>query len=101
VIEADPDGGDDVGRVADEPGVAVVVGGAGLSGDVAETVALEACRGATLHDAAQQGVHDVHRRRVGDAVLLDGVDEERLAAIVTDLPHQVRLDRTPRFGKAV
>jgi len=29
-------------------------------------------------------------RRVGDAVLLDGVDEERLAAIVTDLPHQVR-----------
>src|SRR5690606_20752743 len=35
VVLADPDGGDEAARVADEPGVLVVRGGAGLARDVA------------------------------------------------------------------
>ena len=59
LIEPDPDGGDDVAIEAVEPGVARLVGGAGLAGDVA---ALQrqtgADAGAALDDVGHHVVHD-------------------------------------------
>src|SRR5258708_19810238 len=94
-IEADPDGRDDVGRVADEPGVAIVVGRAGLPCHVAEAVALETRGRAALHDAAQQRVHDVGGASVRHAGLPALAREERLAVIVPDLTHEIRLEPYP------
>ena len=92
MVEADPHRRHDVGRVADEPGVAVIARRPGFPGDVAEAVALQPRGRAAQHHAAQQRVHHVHRRGRSDLLRIELVEEELLAAGVADLADEQRLD---------
>src|SRR5947207_721339 len=66
VAIADPDGRHDVGREADEPGVAVVLGRAGLSGDRPASGELSGLAGAGADDAGEHLVLDRCEVRVED-----------------------------------
>ena len=74
---ADPDGGDELRRVADEPRVAVVLGRAGLAGDL--PAGQRAALPVPYADDALQHVVDDRRLRLGQHRLRDGVVDVRLA----------------------
>ena len=69
---------DELGRIADKPGVAVILAGAGLAGDV---VACDrrAPAGAVRHDLAQHGVHGTELQRADDLA-------ETVALALVDAP---------------
>src|SRR5690554_3686875 len=66
VVLADPDGDGQVGVVAGEPGVALVVGGAGLADDIIPTQLQGGAAGAALDHIAQHVGQDVGGDRVHD-----------------------------------
>ena len=63
VVVADPDRDGDVAGEADEPGVVLVVGGAGLAADEVRQV-LHRGRGAARHHAFEDGAKLIERRAV-------------------------------------
>lgn len=71
LIEACPDGRDEVGVVAGEPAVLRLVGGAGLARDVGAAHGQRAASGTPLDDVLQHAVEDVGGAWVDDA-LRDG-----------------------------
>ena len=75
VVEADPCRGGQRRVETVEPGVALIVGGAGLASEVAAAELQCAATGAVAHDVAEQRVHQVGiawfeyaRRRLGDGL---------------------------------
>ena len=74
-VETDVDGGDDVGVEADEPGVFVVVGGAGFAGNVGAAEGERAACRAVFDDVLHHFVHDVGVARVDDLRCVFSGDE--------------------------
>ncbi len=101
VVLADPDGGDEAAGVADEPGVLVVRGRAGLAGDVApaDGGGTAAARG---DHAAQHLVHIVERRVVDRlAVLARAVLIDDAARGGADAADAIGLDPLAAVGEGV
>ena len=86
VVVADPDRHRDVVGEADEPGVVLVVGGAGLAGDVRREAADRPRRAARQH-ALQHGLELIERSAV------DRADRDRRFRIVAIDDEPVALDR--------
>ena len=103
VVASQPDGGDEAAGVADEPGVAVVAGGAGLAGQV-EAADLRPGAGAGDQHLAQHLVH-FRQRRLADHAdllrLLDAVVVEHLAGAGADALDAVSVHPITAVGEGV
>ena len=90
LIEADPDADRDVRIEADEPGIGVVVGRAGLAAD-RPVQRRRLGSGAALHHAAEQIGDDVGGVGADGVLRLGPILLEHVASPVGDLEHRVRL----------
>ena len=99
VVIAEPDAGDEIGGVADEPGVAEILAGSGLARrDPARQFRL--ARGAAAQRFLHHGVHhrDIVRvDHLAELVGLAGI--EQLAMGGTDLQHHMRRDAPATIGE--
>ena len=103
VVAPDPDRGDEAAGEADEPGVAVVAGGAGLAGQVVAGD-LGPRAGAASHHLAHHLGH-LGERRLADHRLrlapVDAVVVEHLAAGGADALDAVGVDAVAAVGEGV
>ena len=99
VVEADPDADGELRHVADEPGVAVAVGGAGLAGHRAqEALGAHAGAGAAIHDALEHRGHEVGLRRIESVAAGADVPLEHVSGGVLHSDHVAQL-RAPALGR--
>ena len=99
VVIAEPDAGDEIGGVADEPGVAIILAGSGLAGRRPAGDLRLPC-GARDQRLAHHGVHHRDMARLDDLVALLGLAHvEQLAAQRLDPRHHMRCDGEAAIGE--
>ena len=100
LIETDPHAGDDRRGIADEPRVAIVVGGSGLAGDrPADAQRARRRAGAALDDVAQHAGHLEGDRRADELFAIDRTVEHLAPARVEHRNHPARTSHLPVAGK--
>src|SRR5262249_59491214 len=101
VIVAEPHAAHEVAGVADEPGIAVRVGGAGLAGRL-DAVEHGAPRGAFLDHFVHHVDHvgrDLRRERLGRLLAIAVPAPDRLAVAYAHLEYGVRRDGAAEVGE--
>ena len=99
VVVAEPDAGDKIGRVADEPGVAEILAGAGLAGGHPARQ-FRLVRGAGEQRLLHHRVHHRDVMRVDHlAELIGGTHIENLAIDGADFGDDMRRDAETAIGK--